>query len=114
MMDIEDQMWAIIAEIAAVPIEGLLQRQVDDVAFVRVLLDDYYCIDCHSNPAGEYLFEIHVRRYDLEGQIVYDKIPYASQDWKHAAKCIELCHRVHETGIRDNMERLEYALAKLL
>jgi hypothetical protein len=113
-MDAEDQMWAIIAEIAAVPIEGRIERLVDGEPFVRVLLDDYYCIDCQRNPEGEYLFEIHVRRYDLMGAIVYDKVPYASQDWKHAAKCIELCHRVHEVGIKDNMERLEYTLAKLL
>jgi hypothetical protein len=113
MMDNEDQVWAIIAEIAAVPIEGRIERLVDDSPFVRVLLDDYYCIDCQTNPASDYLFEIHVRRYDIYGTIVYDEVPYASNTWQHAAKCIELCHRVHEVGIKDHMERLEHALDAL-
>ena len=64
--------------------------------------------------SGDEGFEKKVAvKVDLDGNIVYDKVPYASQDWQHAAKCIELCHRVHEVGIKDNMERLEHALESL-
>lgn len=114
MMDCDDKAWAIIAELAAVPIEGRIDRLTNGVAFVRVLLDDYYVIDCQPDLNDPmYEFTIHVRRYDIEGAIVYDETPYASNDWKHAAKCVELCHRVHEVGIKDQMERLEQHLASL-
>lgn len=113
-MDCDDKAWAIIAEIAAVPIEGRLERLNNGVAYVRVLLDDYYTIDCQPDLNAEMEWSIHVRRYDLDGNVVYDKVPYQAAEWKMAAKCIELCHRVHEVGIRDNMERLTYTLEKLL
>jgi hypothetical protein len=109
-MDYEDKAWAIVAEIADVPIEGRIERLVNDDPFVRVLLDDLYVIDCQPDPNSVMEWSVHVRRYDLDGNIVYDKVPYQAAEWKMAAKCIELCHRVHEVSIRDNMERLEYAL----
>lgn len=113
-MDCDDKAWAIIAEIDAVHIEGRLERLTNGVAFVRVLLDEYYVIDCQPDLNAVMEWSVYVRRYDLDGNIVYEKMPYQAAEWRMAAKCIELCHRVHEVSIKDNMERLEYTLAKLL
>lgn len=108
--DYDDRCWAVIAELEAVPISAIMDFLNNGLPYVRVVLDDLYVIDCQIELGALFAYTIYVRRYDIEGNIVDVRSPYQANHYKQAAKCVELCHRVHEVSIRDNMERLEYAL----
>jgi len=105
-MDCDDRCWAIITELAPLDIVARLDFLPNGVPFVRVLLDDYLVVDCQIDLNAQMRYSIYVRRYSLDGTLESEARPYQSNSWQHAAKCVELAHRVHEKRIREDLGRI--------
>lgn len=114
-MDPDDRCWAIIAELDRVEVTGRLDFLPNGVPFVRVILDDLYCVDCQIDDSHQtFPYTVYVRRYAVDGTLASEHAPYQAATWQMAAKCVELAHRCHEVQVRDGYEQIMHALEQSL